>query len=163
MRRAGAAALLAALVAWGAPAAAGPLEDGLAALQAEDYTRALELLRPLADEGVAQAQHALGDMYNRGWGVAANDFEALGWYAVAGRQGIAEAQLGVARMYDMGEGIPQDFVTAYAWAQIAADQETPGAEALRDSIRALLTERERELGDAEAARLWEAFVVPFRD
>ena len=129
-----------------------------------EISAALGLIRTSTDlKDAAEAQLVLGDMYHRGQGVAANDFEALGWYVRAGRQGVAEAQLGVARMYDAGEGIPQDFVTAYAWARIAADQDVPGAADLRDVLGALLTERERERGEAEAARLWEAYVVPFRD
>jgi len=43
--------LLLILFASSGPAAAGPLEDGLAAFEANDYTTALRLLRPLADQG----------------------------------------------------------------------------------------------------------------
>ena len=43
--------LLLVLFATTGPAAAGPLEDGLAAFEANDYTTALRLLRPLADQG----------------------------------------------------------------------------------------------------------------
>ena len=58
---------------------------------------------------------------------------------------------------------PRTSSPAYAWARIAADQDVPGAADLRDVLGALLTERERERGEAEAARLWEAYVVPFQD
>ena len=51
-----------------APAQAGPLEDGLAAYNREDYAVAERLLRPLAEQGNAHAQLRLGIMYRWGEG-----------------------------------------------------------------------------------------------
>jgi len=53
-----------------APVAAGPFEDGIAAYRRGDYPTAMGLLRPLADQGNALAQHNLGFMYLNGHGVA---------------------------------------------------------------------------------------------
>jgi uncharacterized protein len=50
-------------------AAAGPLEDGEAAYQKGDYTAALQILRPLAEQGNSTAQNNLGVMYADGHGV----------------------------------------------------------------------------------------------
>ena len=50
-------------------AVAGPLEDAKAASKRHDFTTALRLYRQLADQGVAQAQSALGAMYANGEGV----------------------------------------------------------------------------------------------
>ena len=47
------------------PAAAGPLEDAIAAVRKGDYATAIRLLRPLADQGNAAAQHILGIMYDK--------------------------------------------------------------------------------------------------
>src|SRR5215831_4095532 len=55
-----------------APVAAGPFEDGIAAYRRGDYPTAMGLLRPLADQGNALAQHNLGFMYLNGHGVAQN-------------------------------------------------------------------------------------------
>ena len=44
-------------------AAAGPFEDSAAAYQRGDYTTALQLLRPLAEQGDADAQYNLGVLY----------------------------------------------------------------------------------------------------
>jgi len=52
-----------------APVAAGPLEDGRAAYDRGDYATALRLLRPLADQGNADAESDLGVMYDKGQGV----------------------------------------------------------------------------------------------
>ena len=44
-------------------AISGPLEEAAAANLHDDYSTSLRLLRPLADEGNATAQNALGAMY----------------------------------------------------------------------------------------------------
>jgi TPR repeat protein len=41
----------------------GPYEDGEVAYRSGDYSTALKLWRPLADQGDAQAQNAMGQMY----------------------------------------------------------------------------------------------------
>ena len=51
-------------------ATAGPLEDGEAAYQKGDYSTALQIFRPLADQGNSDAQADLGVMYTNGHGVA---------------------------------------------------------------------------------------------
>jgi TPR repeat protein len=52
-----------------APVAAGPLQDAHAAFNRGDYAKALRLLKPLAKQGNAEAQHTLGAMYSHGQGV----------------------------------------------------------------------------------------------
>jgi hypothetical protein len=42
---------------------AGPLEDAAAAMKRRDYGTALQLLRPLADQGDAEAQARLAAMF----------------------------------------------------------------------------------------------------
>ena len=59
------------LLSLAAPVAAGPLEDANAAYGRGDYATALRLLRPLADQGDADAQINLGFMYANGRGGAA--------------------------------------------------------------------------------------------
>ena len=39
------------------PVAAGPLEDATAAYERGDYATALQIIRPLADQGHAEAQY----------------------------------------------------------------------------------------------------------
>jgi hypothetical protein len=45
-----------------APVAAEPLDDATAAADKGDYATALQLLRPLAEQGNARAQFKLGSM-----------------------------------------------------------------------------------------------------
>ncbi len=53
----------------GRAAHAGPAEDGKAAYNRGDFATALQLLRPLAEQGDASAQNDLGAMYANGQGV----------------------------------------------------------------------------------------------
>ena len=74
------------------PADAGPLEDGLAAIERDDYETALQLLEPLADQGLAVAQYNLGVMYRDGQGVPRDFAAAYMWFTLAAAQGDEEAQ-----------------------------------------------------------------------
>jgi TPR repeat protein len=80
------------LLSFGGPVIASPLEDAAAAYLRHDYATALRLIRPLAEESVADAQYNLGLMYDMGQGVPQNDAEALKWYGLAAKQGNARAQ-----------------------------------------------------------------------
>ena len=59
------------------PVMAGPLEDGYAALERGDYATAIQMLRPLAEQGDAWAQYNLGFMYRNGHGVPRDYAEAV--------------------------------------------------------------------------------------
>ena len=50
-------------------AIAGPYEDGEAAADSGDFKKAIELWRPLAEQGNAAAQYSLGWLYRNGKGV----------------------------------------------------------------------------------------------
>ena len=75
------------LSALSGPTLAGPLEDGEAAFDHKDYTVAIGLLRPLADQGDADAQTYVGLIYDHGYGVPQNYAEAVSWYRKAADQG----------------------------------------------------------------------------
>ncbi len=110
------------VVACATGAAADPYEDALSALQRGDSKLAAWLLRPLAEQGNAQAQIKLGWMYEKGQGVPQNDQEAVKWYRKAAQQGNAEAQSSLGAMYFEGKGVPQDNVRAYIWFDLAVQQ-----------------------------------------
>ena len=103
-------------------AAAGPFEDGGAALKRGDYAEALRLWRPLADQGHADGQLKLGNMYGRGQGVPQDYAEAVKWNRLAAEQGDAEAQHNLGVSYHRGEGVPQDYVQAHMWFNLAASR-----------------------------------------
>src|SRR4029453_2986683 len=85
-------------------AVAGPFEDAQAAHSRRDYATALRLWRPLADQGNAEAQYALGFMYDGGQGVPKNYATAAKWRRLAADQGHTLAQFNLGALYDDGKG-----------------------------------------------------------
>ena len=67
-------------------------EDGAKAYKAGDYKTAVELWRPLAEQGFAKAQFNLGQSYAQGRGVQQNYEQAIKWFLKAADQGIVPAQ-----------------------------------------------------------------------
>jgi TPR repeat protein len=64
----------------------------------------------------------LGDLYDRGRGVAQNHKAAVKWYRLAAKQGHAPAQTSLAVMYGKGQGVRQDYKAAVKWYRLAAEQ-----------------------------------------
>jgi uncharacterized protein len=74
------------------PAGAGPLEYADAAIKRRDYMTAVRLIRPLAEQGDANAQYKLGVFYDNGLGVPQDKIRAYMWLnlsAAQGREGAA--------------------------------------------------------------------------
>jgi TPR repeat protein len=107
---------------WGGSDLAGPLEDGRAAYDAQDFAKALALWRPLAEKGDPDAQFDLAVLYDRGEGVARNTAQALGWYRRAANGGNAKAQYNLGLIYDFGGPAAPDPRLAVYWYRKAADQ-----------------------------------------
>lgn len=98
------------------------LQKGLQAYQQRDYSTALSYLRPLAENGVAEAQRKLAVMYRHGRGVKQNDVEAIKWYRKAAEQGHVRAQNSLGIMYRFGLGVGKDSQEAAKWLTAAAEQ-----------------------------------------
>ena len=122
------------------------------------YTQAAFWYRKAAEQGDADAQDALGDLYDKGQGVPQDYAQAALWYRKAAEQGLAEAQLGLGTLYGGGRSGPQDFVESYFWFNLAiagkldaSDMER--AVKLRDDTASILTpdEQSRVL---ERVRKW---------
>jgi TPR repeat protein len=109
-------------------AMAGPLEDGQAASQKGDYATALKIYRPLAEQGNASAQTALGVIYEHGQGVPQDFRQALLWYIEAAYQGDPDAQSNLGAMYANGWGVPQDYAQAVVWYRQAGERWNAGAQ-----------------------------------
>jgi uncharacterized protein len=103
-------------------AVAGPLEDAQAAHGKKDYATALRLWRPLADQGNAEAQYALGSMYADGQGVPKNNTEAAKWWRRAADQGNTFAQFNLGALYDDGKGVPRNKAEALKLYHLAAER-----------------------------------------
>src|SRR5215471_765837 len=68
---------------------AGPIEDATAAVERRDLATALQLLRPLAERGNADAQMKLGFLYVAGGGIPQDYAAAVKWFHLAADQGQA--------------------------------------------------------------------------
>ncbi len=132
-------------------AAAGQLEDALAAGQRSDYATEYRLLRPLADEGNAAAQNGLGIMYENGHGVEQDHAEAVKWYRRAADQGYAVAQFNLGLMYENGRGVQQNEFEAAKWFRPAAEQ---GFAAAQNSLGLMYQNGHGMLQDFVYAYMW---------
>ncbi len=108
-----------------APGWAG-LDEATAAYDRGDYVTALRELRPLAEQGNADAQFSVGLSYDKGQGVPQDYAEAVKWVRKAAEQGNAGAQNDLGVMYSNGQGVSQDYVQAHIWFNLAASKYPPG-------------------------------------
>jgi len=93
-----------------------------------DYSQALRLVRPVAEEGIPIAQNAIGVMFANGHGVTQDKAEAVRWWRKAAQQGFAEAQYNLGLSLAKGEGVLEDSVEAILWWRKAAEQGNAGAQ-----------------------------------
>ena len=91
------------------------------------YGTALQGWENLAENGDAEAQYNLGNLYRVGHGFTENDKTAVKWYTFAAKQGHASAQYFLGWMYADGEGVIQDNVRAHMWLNISASSENKTA------------------------------------
>ncbi len=141
--------LLAVVVVLVSAPACTDYEAGEKAYKQGDYATELKKLRPLAEQGDANAQYNLGVMYDRGRGVPRDYAEAARWHRLAAEQGHAGAQTVLGVMYEYGEGVPQDDVQARMWLNLAAAQGDELARINRDRLAERMTPAQL----AEAQRL----------
>ena len=107
---------------------AGPLEDGIAAYDRDDYDTAMQLLRPLAEQGDADAENSVGMMYLSGHGAPENQQQAFQWISKAADQDNAEAEGHLGDLYFHGWGTANDLVSASRWYALAANRGIPDAQ-----------------------------------
>ena len=77
-----------------------------------DYAAALNLVRPFAEAGYADAQYNLGVMHYQGLGTPQDDAEALRWFRRAAEQGNADAQAYLNAMSYPSQGASLNYVEA---------------------------------------------------
>lgn len=106
-----------------APAAPDAAEIKSLYKQAKDgNTQARERLQKLAEQGIAEAQNWLGEIYYYGYGVDKDYEQAVAWYRKAAEQGEASAQNNLGVMYKKGNGVDKDDEQAVKWFRKAAEQ-----------------------------------------
>lgn len=117
-----------------------------------DYRSALNVWLARARAGDAQAQHYVGEIYERGMGTDPNFEEAARWYRKAAEQGFSRSMVSLAYFHEQGLGVEQDMNEALNWyrkASGADENDLVFASAAREQLEAL----EAELTEAlESAR-----------
>jgi TPR repeat protein len=117
----------------------------------QDYGMAAQLIQLAAEQGLAPAQNWLGDLYERGQGVAPDLIAACHWWGRAARQdNTREARRKFGTCYLTGTGVPQDDIQALLWWGVAS---RVGNFQLEDSVPYILHAPRHD--DDE---LWETIV-----
>ena len=89
------------------------------AFDAADYKTALKVWLPAAEEGEANAQNAVGEIFERGLGSEPNYEVAHLWYEKAAKQGHKGAQFNLGTLYETGKGVKKDKLKALNWYRLA--------------------------------------------
>lgn len=128
------------------------LASGVAAFEAKEFRRSLQLLQPLAENGNPEAQYRLAVQFQAGLGVVPNELKAYEWMREAARQNHALAMHGLGIMFLYGECVEKNEREAAVWLQRAADQGLAG------SMAALASMYEQGLGvELDAAKAKELY------
>ncbi|MBE9189992.1 sel1 repeat family protein [Gloeocapsopsis crepidinum LEGE 06123] len=99
------------------------LKKGITAFKSEDYTKAFELLKPIADRGNAEAQCIIANMYHLGLGLDCDISEAVKWYKKSANQGYGLAANNLGCIFMMGApDIDASQAEAEKWYQKARRQ-----------------------------------------
>lgn len=102
--------------------AANDIGDAVDAMRSGDFAEAYCIMRPLAEDGDADAQYNIGWMYMNGYGLRVNDSLALEWWEKASEQGHSDASFSIGMLYSLGEGeVSKDSNDAIDYYLIAAD------------------------------------------
>jgi TPR repeat protein len=102
--------------------------SGMSAFEAKHFSRAMQLLFPLALAGDLDAQHRVAIMFQNGLGVAPNPEGAFKWMRSAAQGGHGLAQHGLGFMYLEGDCAEQDGEQALHWFTLAAEQGLAGSQ-----------------------------------
>jgi TPR repeat protein len=124
-------AALVLLLAGSGSAIAGAIEDGAAAYQNGDYETAVKLWWQAANQGNADAQLRLAQLYETGKAVAKDDGQAVILYRRAAERDNPNAQVRLGLMYLMGSNsVPHDVALGLEWIDKAASRGSVEAENL---------------------------------
>lgn len=90
-----------------------------------DLASALSAWRPMADQGEVHAQVVVGEIFERGLGVAPDYAAAEQWYRRAAEAGDRRAQVNLGYLLERGLGLPADPAAALEWYRRAAGRDVP--------------------------------------
>jgi hypothetical protein len=99
---------------------AGGMEAAKAAARVRDFSKAAELLEPLAKDGNSEAQYQLASLLRSGKGVPRDYEQAIRWLMRAAAQDNLNAQYTLGVMYENGSGVEKNKQEAMEWFMAAA-------------------------------------------
>ena len=156
--------LLGLLAVTSVPAIAQDLDVGKQAALRGDFAAALAELRPLAEQGVAEAQYGLGTLYRDGHGVARDNGQAAAWFSRAAEGGSWWAAFDLGMLYwgqiqasksggnALNQAPDDTLVRVHMWLGIAAVRENGGcvtaAAPLRDVVAQSMTAEQVSAAEA---------------
>ena len=88
---------------------------------ARDTAGGIEWIRKAAERQYAPAEFHMGQIHEFGFGVPADDRQALSWYRRAAEHGDPAGQRVVGEFYQKGRGVTGDLAEAARWFRRAAD------------------------------------------
>ncbi len=121
---------------------AGPnYHKGMKNYKPDDAAAAVKELKPLVEQGNADAQFNFASLYYQGWGVPQDYKEAVKWFRKAADQGHASAQVSLGTVYAEGvQGvIEKDYPQALMWFIFAAARGDMEAMEFRDVLATRMT------------------------
>lgn len=132
------------------------LGKGLAAVEQLNWAEALAEFRPLAEQGDADAQVNLGNLYMKGLGVEQNYNTAFRWYLRAAEQGqpVAQGKLGLMHYY--GLGLKENHEEAVHWFRMAAEGGDVDAASV---LAALYADGDGTASDPAEAYYWYTIAI----
>ncbi|MEE4638772.1 MAG: caspase family protein [Wenzhouxiangella sp.] len=120
-----------------------------------NYQSALGVWLERAREGDAEAQHYVGEIYEKGLGRAPDYAEAMAWYLRAAEQGYSRSQVNLGYFYERGLGVEPNPTEALKWYRRAAgvdDDDLIFASAAQQRMESLRAELEEELEQSQAEK-----------
>lgn len=127
------------------------LNSGIAAFESREFSKAMQLLNPFAQQGDAVAQYRVSIMQQNGLGVVRNELQAFKMMKLASEQGYPLAQHGLGFMYLEGDCIDKNGDRAAHWFTQAAEQGLVGSA----TTLAMMYEQGNEIEqDLELAKKW---------
>ncbi|HBZ91716.1 MAG TPA: sel1 repeat family protein [Gammaproteobacteria bacterium] len=131
-------------------------------MEANQFNEAMQLLRPAANAGNADAEELIGALDAMGLGVERDDRRAFEWYLRSAMKGHAGAQSGIGWYYEVGRGLPEiDLVRAYMWYTLSAIGGDPDALISQEEIVKKMDQQ--QIDDAlELVDDYRSWMYPFR-
>ena len=92
-------------------------------LEKGEDTEGLKWIKLGAQNGYAEGQWFIGNLYFQGVNVQKDPKEAAKWVKMAANNGVVKAQFYISLMYYAGEGVERDEEEAIKWMSLAAENE----------------------------------------